>query len=371
MTIFRNCMRRILGKKVNLAFMLIIPIVLNILIISINVRDIKYNIGIIDNDKSEYTEMFIEYLKKDSNVTILEDSADVESLILESKHDIIFSIPENFAENLIAQKAEDMDSFYMDGSNAVEPIELKVASYISASREMAKASKGNESTFYDGLTDYMKSHYQVKHSNFDSSITEEVGMAVDTMGYLAFDIAFLMAFATTLVLEDKLLGIYRRIHVTPLKEIQYYAQNLLSYTLVALIQISVVVFVLPKMVDISYGENTLGVVGICTCFAGVCIALGLIISKFSKTNLVANALVTIIELPMLMLGGCLWPSEIMPDTLQKIGEFMPSRWFLLAIEGCLYQEKFSEYGKYVGYMLGLILVIMVVAFTFKRSYEEA
>lgn len=371
MTILKNCLRRIFGKKINVAFMVVIPIILNILIITINVRDIKYNVGIIDLDQSKYTNMLIDYLEKDCNVTILDAKEDTNSLILNSKQDIVFSIPDNFSKDLVAQINDvKVQSYYMDGSNAVEPIEINVASFISASKEIAKVSNKNEQTFYDGMKSYLDSHYKVTYSNFASGITEEVGMAVDTLGYLAFDIAFLMAFATALVLEDKILGVYRRMHITPLKEVSYYAQNLLSYFFVALIQISIVVLILPEVVDVSYGDNVLGVIGICSCFAGVCISIGLTISKLSKTNLVANALVTIIELPMLMLGGCLWPFEIMPEFLQKIGEFMPSRWFLLAAESFLYQEDFGNYAKYVCYMLGLIAVLMVGAFMFSKSYDQ-
>lgn len=371
MTIFRNCIKRIFGKKINVAFMVVIPIILNILIITINVRDIKYNVGIINSDQSEYTEMLIDYLEKDCNVTILDTNENIETLILNSKQDIIFFIPNYFSKNLIAQTSDaNVQSYYMDGSNAVDPIKVKVASFISASKEIAKVSNKDNNTFYDGMKEYLNSHYKVTYLNFTSSITEEVGMAVDTLGYLAFGIAFLMAFATALVLEDKILGVYRRMHITPLKEVSYYAQNLLSYFFVALIQISLVVLVLPKVVDVSYGDNALGVIGICACFAAVCISIGLAISKFSKTSLVANALVTVIELPMLMLGGCLWPFEIMPEFLQKIGKFMPSRWFLLAAESFLYQEDFGNYAKYICYMIGLIVVLLVGVFIFSKSYDE-
>ena len=43
-------------------------------------------------------------------------------------------------------------------------------------------------------------------------------------------------------------------------------------------------------------------------------------------------MIGLVNLPILMLGGCLWPRELMPEFVKRIGDFVPTTWFLKAAE---------------------------------------
>src|ERR1700730_14026968 len=62
-------------------------------------------------------------------------------------------------------------------------------------------------------------------------------------------------------------------------------------------------------------------------------ALGLTTSTLARTSEAAIALVPLILLPMIILGGALFPVHQMP--LPRVADFIPSRW---AFEGLLLQE---------------------------------
>jgi hypothetical protein len=73
--------------------------------------------------------------------------------------------------------------------------------------------------------------------------------------------------------------------------------------------------------------------GVLVLAAGVGVALGLLASALARTSEVAIALLPVILLPMVLLGGALFPKHEM--TLPVLSEIMPTRW---AYEGALLLE---------------------------------
>jgi len=370
MTILSNNLKRIFSKKANIICMIIIPIVLNIFIISVSTREVKYNIGILDNDSSRYTQDFISRLEETCNVKMLTNDDDIKSMVINSKVDCAFTFESGFTEGMISGNDEYVKTYAMEGTNSLEPIEMYISSYVSASKEIAKASNRDAEAFYKGMDDYYKNEYAVEYKNFASGSTEDVSTAVASLGYMAFGMVFLMSFSTMLILEDKISGVYDRIATTPLKRSHYFVQHLISYFTVAVIQVVALFNILPEMIHVSYGKTTTDVAEvmlICCTFALVCISIGIAVSRFSKNTLMAGSITTLINLPMLMLGGCLWPREVMPGYLQKIGDFMPTTWFLKAAETVLYGDGIMNAINEIVYMLALVTVMLILSFAIKTD----
>ncbi len=370
MTILKNNLKRIFGRKVNILFMLVIPIVVNIFIISASTGEAKWNLGISDKDNTQFTQEFIALMKEDCNIITLTEEDDVSSMILNRKIDCSFIFEDGFTDDLIAGKDVQVKSHILDGTNQTGPIQIRVASYITAAKEIAKVSNNNAIAFYEGMEKYKESKYSAEYKNFDSSYKEDINTAVSSLGYMAFAMLFLITFSTGLLLEDKLSGVFDRIATTPLRASSYYTQHLLSYFIVAAIQVVVVINVLPSVVKVSYGNSVmdvLNVIIVSCCFALVCIAIGLTINRFSKNSLSASASNTLVDLPMLMIGGCLWPKEVMPDYLQKLSDFMPTAWFMRAGETVISGGSLWDAKNELLYMLGFVIILLVISFTVKTE----
>jgi len=369
MTILKNNLKRIFGKKLNIICMIIIPIVLNILIISMSTREIKYNIGILDNDSTQYTQDFISLLEKTCNVKMLNNNDDIKSMVINSDVDCAFNFENGFTNEMILGNDVYVNTYAMDGTNSLKPIEMYVSSYISASKEIGKASNKDAESFYKGMDSYHQNEYAAEYKDFASASTKGVSAAVTSLGFLAFGMVFLMSFSTMLILEDKISGVYDRIATTPLKRSQYFIQHLISYFTVAVIQVAAVINIIPNIIDVNYGDTTVVIelMLICCIFALVCISIGIAVSRFSINTLMAGSITTLINLPMLMLGGCLWPREVMPENLQKIGDFMPTRWFLKAAETVLYGDGIMKAMNEILYMLALIIFMLILSFVIKTE----
>lgn len=370
MTIIFNNLKRIFRKKSNLIFMIVIPILLNVFIISVSTREVKYTIGILDKENSKFTQQFISNLGETSNVKILKDTDDIRSLVVNSEVDCAFVFDSGFTEDMIAGKEVYLKTYAIEGTNRVEPIILSISSYISASKEIAKASKGDAEVFYKGMEDYAKKEYVVQYKNFSSDSTEEVSTAVASLGYMAFGMIFLMSFSTALILEDKISGVYDRIGTTPVSRFDYFVQHLISCFVVAVIQIVALFDILPQIIGIHYGETLsqqVELIIICSIFALVCISLGILVNRYSKNTLMAGSLTTLINLPILMLGGCLWPREVMPGYIQRIGDFMPTTWFLKAAETVLYGNGMIKAIHEILFMLVFVVIMLVLSVVIKTE----
>lgn len=315
MTVLSTNLKRIFCKKVNIIFMLIIPLAVNIFVVSLSTQVARYNLGIVDNDRTQFTEEFISMLENQGKVTVMKSSDDIHNLLINREIDCVFEIDAGFTKELIEGNEPKIKSYALDDTNQSAPIETSVSSYLAAMKNIAAVSDKNEAAFYEGLKEYKKSKYQVKYMNFSSNYKEDIRTASSSLGYLAFAMLLLVTFSTSLLLDDRLKGIYNRTMLTPVSQSAYYVQHLLSYFIIAVIQVIVLITVLPKVSNVRYGSTpdvVIRLIVVCCIFALVCISIGLFINLFSKNTLTAGALSTLIDIPMIMVSGCLWPKELMP-----------------------------------------------------------
>lgn len=370
MIIFWNNLKRIFGRPLNLVFMLLIPILSNVFVISTETAESKYEIGILDRDKTTFTEDVKKNLAEISSIHIVGQDENMKQKILDGEIDIGIEFEKGYTDGLIHGQQVNAKTYALNSTNQTESGEIFLESLLETARQIGLSSKGVESSFYEGMNAYYEGNYKVEYEKFQTSIDEKVEMAILSLGYVAFGIAFLMMYATTLVLEDKVSGVYERICVTPLNLLNYYIQNLLSFFTVAVVQIVALFAILSKTVGLSYGQTLKDVVqtaAVCFCFSLVCISVGLLISRFSKTTFMASAFVAVVNVPALMLGGCLWPKEIMPQFMQKIGEFVPTTWFLKAAEKVMYGRGILSAWNYAGGMLVFSFVMLAIAFLVKTD----
>jgi ABC-2 type transport system permease protein len=63
-----------------------------------------------------------------------------------------------------------------------------------------------------------------------------------------------------------------------------------------------------------------------------------------------------------MLGGCMWPRDLMPEGLQRVGDFVPTTWFLKAAEEVLYENGLGAAWKELALLGGLAAILITVSF---------
>lgn len=364
MTIFLYNLKRILTKPLNIICMIVVPIVFNLLFISMSMTEVKYNVGIVDLDQSKFTLQLANEITDQYDLITLEQD-DIQDAVINGDVDCAIVFEKGFTEKIIRGEDVNAKIYSLNDTNSSVPLTNYFKSYMNAVIEIGKACGGDEVKFYSGMDDYYSKVYKLEYKEMSESLSKQIDTAVTSLGYIAISMMFLMTFSTMLVIQDKMYGVYDRLIVTPLKNSSYYLQHLLSYFVVSVIQIVLMLDIIPNLVDVKFGstmKDTFHLFIVCCCFAIDCISIGVLVSRFTNKTLVAGSFISLLNIPMLMLGGCFWPREIMPETLRKIGDFMPTTWFLMGAKKVLYGNGLSSAFQYIGAMLIFSVLLMAIAF---------
>ena len=369
MTVFFNNLRRILCKPSNLVCMLVIPIALSLMVITLSGSMSSYTLGILDGDNTELTNVLQEAFAQKCEVVSLEADS-IRDSVINSDVDCAIEFEEGFTQAILAGEEVYAKTYSLNDSNGADPAVLYINTIISAAKNLGTAVGGSEEALLEALEEVIDANYQATYETFSKDGRDNVENTVTGLGYMAVGMMFLMTFASMLLLEDKKSGVFDRITTTQFPRWAYYVQHLLSYFVVALIQICVEILVLPYIADVTLGANwleTIQVGLVCCAFACVCIAIGITVSRFAKTNLMAGGVISMVNLPMLMIGGCFWPKEIMPEFMQTLSNFMPTAWFLNGAEKILDGKGFLAAGPELIYLLALSAVLLIVDFSIKPT----
>lgn len=369
MTVFFNNLRRILTRPVNLIFMLVVPIALSIMVITLSASATGYTLGILDEDNTKLTKYLQEaFAEKCDVITVEADS--IRDKVINSDVSCAIQFEKGFTDAILEGKEVYAKSYSLSDANGSDPAVLYINTMISSAKNLGAISNGDVDVLLEALDEVVNANYQATYETYSKDGRDMVESTVSALGYMAVGMMFLMTFASMLLLEDKKSGVFDRINTTQFPRWAYYVQHVLSYFIVAIIQIAVELLVLPNMVEVSFGMNTMEIIQVglvCCAFAFVCIAIGVTVSRFAKTNLMAGGVISMINIPMLMVGGCFWPKEIMPEFMQKMSDYMPTAWFLSGSEKILDGKGFSTALPEIGYLVAVSGVLLIVDFSIKPT----
>lgn len=119
-------------------------------------------------------------------------------------------------------------------------------------------------------------------------------------------------------------AIYHRERMVNLKLPSYIASKLAVLGLLCVVQCLTLIGIVYLGVGLS--GNGLALFGWLLLVSGVGVALGLAISAVAKTSEVAIAMLPIVLLPMVILGGMMRPPHEMKPFMRQVTNVVPSRW---------------------------------------------
>jgi linearmycin/streptolysin S transport system permease protein len=193
----------------------------------------------------------------------------------------------------------------------------------------------------------------VPGADFDASLgrAEAVGAAVGTVtvtsaGSEGFRSVTVAAYATIgeLVLfifligltgagdlvETRQLGVSRRELAAPVAPRTIVAGEGLGRFLIAVAQAVVIVLFTRLLFRIDWGD-LLGVLLVIAAFGLVAAAASLLVGTVARTPEQATSFGPLVGIALGMLGGCMWPLEIVPPGLQRVGHLTPQSWAIDAL----------------------------------------
>ncbi|MHA7965864.1 ABC transporter permease [Paenibacillus sp. CAU 1782] len=141
----------------------------------------------------------------------------------------------------------------------------------------------------------------------------------------------LMNSSVSTIMEDRENNITSRIFAAPVRKVHIFAGNLLGIFIVGSLQMLAILlatrYVFGFDYDIPFYAHFIVLELFLLATMGIASAAAGLVKNLTSLNMVHTLILT----PTCMIGGCFWPREIMPDFLQKAGNFVPQSWTIDAI----------------------------------------
>jgi ABC-2 type transport system permease protein len=138
------------------------------------------------------------------------------------------------------------------------------------------------------------------------------------------------------IVKEKEVGTLEQIMVTPIRSYELILGKLIPFTLVGMMNVSVVITVMVFGFDIPVKGSVLLLFTLSGFFVLTTLGIGLFVSTISRTQ--QQAMMTVIffiVMPMMYISGFVFPIENMPKPLQLLSLGIPMRYYLIVIRSII------------------------------------
>ena len=165
-------------------------------------------------------------------------------------------------------------------------------------------------------------------------VDSESGYLPSGFGYSAPTMLVLFVFLSSLtggaaMIESSRLGIHARMLAAPLRPGAIVAGESASYLGIALLQSLIIVLVGALVFGVDWGDTT-AAAALVAVWALVGTGAGMLAGTLFRTTEQATAIGTTAGIAFGMLGGTMWPLEIVPPAMRAAGHLVPHAW---AVDG--------------------------------------
>ena len=335
MIIFKAAIRRILINKLRLLILLLMPVIF-ILMFAMQ-QQTTLTIGVVDKDKSAISKDLIKSLVEMNKVKVIileEDKVYDKAVSYVTDYSII--IDTGFEEKIMTGKNAEVEEFYLNPKEKLFYARMYVDTYISNMKTLAKGTGYKKAELTNAIKVFHGGKLALDKQTSSKKSIEQSRLA------LAFLIQFMLYMSVItagLILEDKNSGVFYRVFYAPVTIKRYIFENLAAFLIVAIIQVIVILMIMKNILGLELGSRPLNMFILFIVFSTVCISLGLFIVSLFKKPIYSYTLILFITTPLVMLGGCYWKPEMMPNVMQKIALFLPTTWIMNAVDKLLSGNK--------------------------------
>lgn len=358
-----NVLKMSFRKKGGILVSILLPSIICIITVLANVGSSSgsIKIGVLDKDNTVLSNDMIDTINLKGNfktIAVLEDQ--IKEVVLEQKVDCVMVIPESFQSGIYNGKGDKVKFVSIKGEDTTAYISSFVNYYIQGLNDISKASEGDQNIFNKMYKGNKNELIKLKVEKLeDKNLSKNITYV--TMGFLLMFVMSGAGFISSYIVSEKRNKTFFRICSAPVKAKDYVLSNVLTSLIIVLIQVTLVIFVMTKVLNVNIFMKNIELFTILMCFGLVSIGIGLTVVAFSKTTNQVGTLNTLILTPTCMLGGCFWSPDFMPPWLQRVGDFVPQTWALRSITTLQTGGSFNTILPYIAILLSFALVFILIA----------
>ncbi len=174
--------------------------------------------------------------------------------------------------------------------------------------------------------------------------------------------------ASSAIVEMKQLNIFTRMLATPAKPILIVGSMLLGLFSLALGQSIMLVIVGKMLFKVSFG-STIGLSLLLIVLSITAASTGVLLGTMAKTPDQGIAIGTVLGISMGMLGGCMWPLDVVGPVMRDIGHLVPQAWAMDAFVKLIYDH--ASVGNILIQLLVLlgfaVLLTLIASFRLRKA----
>lgn len=297
---------------------------------TVDVRNIPF--AVYDGDRSRESREYLERFTNSGYFSVVagvDDPRELDQYLDGTKATLAISIPPEFGKDLISGRGTSVQ-ILADGSDAnTANISLNYAAQVTAgfsqtvvARQLLLQRSGMKIPRVNVVTrvwfnpDLRSANYMVP------GVVALILMIITT------------TFASAAIVREKEAGTIEQILVTPITSSQFILGKLLPFTIIGLLDVTLVLGVAVNWFQIPLKGSILLLFGLSGLFLLTTLGLGLFVSTISRTQ--QQAMMTaqfFIFFPFIFLSGFTFPIENMPPAIQVVTYIVPLRYFVEIIRG--------------------------------------
>ena len=183
-------------------------------------------------------------------------------------------------------------------------------------------------------------------------------------GVLGMIMLLICAMMTSIaIVREKEMGTMEILLVSPMKPIYTILSKIAPYFVLSVVNFSTIILLSVFVLKVPVAGSFISLVVVSLLYIFVSLALGLLISTITSSQLAAMMISGMgLMMPVMLLSGMIFPIENMPVILRFISNFVPARWYIDAVKTIMIKGlSITEVTKDVGILALMAAVLIVVS----------
>ena len=153
-------------------------------------------------------------------------------------------------------------------------------------------------------------------------------------GVLGMIMILICAMMTSIaIVREKEMGTMEILLVSPMKPIYTILSKIAPYFVLSVINFATIMLLSVFVLKVPIAGSFISLVVVSLLYIFVALALGLLVSTITNSQLAAMMISGMgFMIPVMLLSGMIFPIENMPVFLQFISNFVPARWYIDAVK---------------------------------------
>lgn len=331
-------LRRITRDRQALFFVLVLPVLIIVIIgATIGVAPRHAPVAVVDLDGSAASQRVVDALGRSSAITV-KRYTDVDVVRRDLRTQVIVAgvvLEPGFGERLAGAEVAPVTVLASQSSQAAQPVVAVVRGVLEGEGQTIAAARfaaertGADPASARAATEAAQAAWVPTAVRTESigatSLTTENRYSYTAPSNLVLFVFINSVTSGAALVQSRQLGMTRRMLAQPVSPgtvIGGFGATRLTF---ALAQSALILLVGRFAFDVRWGQLP-GVVLLTLSFALVATAAGMLVGAWARTPDQATAIGVPVSIALAMLGGCMWPLEVVSAPVQAVGHLTPHAW---------------------------------------------